>query len=247
MSDKISFILYEKTNLPRYYEINKKILQLAFYGFPAIALICLATTIGMGTFIKTQDHLKKNKTTTISPLQIQNQTLIEKNNELQQLNQQLQNKLASAQASSSPSNESNEKWIAGNSSNKKLSGTFLSIENPKTFIKNNNIHFNFNLSNQLKNKVRLKGFIHVIMKKGNQLFFWPAPSLPPKKLIAPYNSGEAFSTRYFRPVLAKFPIPSMSDKKNQEYHFFVSVYNTAGDIIHQENITQAARKKEQGP
>ena len=241
MSDKLSFIFYEKANLPRYYEINKKIFQLALYGFPTIALACLAGMALTGTYFKAQTDAPKNKTTTAtSRLANKNQKLLLEIQELQQLNQQLQTKLASTPATS----QINDGWIEGKANEKKLPQISLAIESPKAFTKDKKVHFHFNLSNKLKNQTRLRGFVHVIMKKGNKLYFWPSPSLPPKKLTAPYNSGEAFSTRYFRPVASTFPIPPEEDEINQEHFFFIAVYNTLGELIHQESVSPTIARED---
>ena len=245
MSDRLSFIFYEKARLPRYYEINRKIFHLALYGFPTISLLCLTGILLMGAYIKKIPiHIQKNETfADTSQLQDQNKTLVRENQELLQLNQQLQTKLAATPSSSKVGGI----WIEGAPGSKKLpDNNALAIENPKVFIKNKRIHFHFNLSNQLKNKTRLKGFVHVIMKKGNKLFFWPSPSLFPQKLTAPYNSGEAFSTLYFRPVLSVFPLPTKTNSNNQEHLFFVTVHNNLGELIHQELVTPTM-DGEEGP
>ena len=237
MSNRISFIFYEKANLPRYYEINKKIFQLALYGFPTISILCLSGLLLMGVYIKkTPSYTPKIETTHNDTLKFKTQyeTLAKENRELQEINQQLQTKLATTPASSQVGGI----WIEEAPNSKKQSSTSLAIESPKAFIKNKKIRFHFNLSNQLENKVPLKGFVHVIMKKGNELLFWPRSSLSPLRLTAPYNSGEAFSTRYFRPVLSSFPLPSQTSNNEQKYLFVVIVYNTIGDLIHREHITQ---------
>ena len=236
MSNRISFIFYEKENLPRYYEINKKIFQLALYGLPTISLLCIAGILAMGMYLKKIPmHPQEHKAIDNIPSQLlsKNKILIKENQKLQELNKKLQTKLTS----SSTTSQVTDTWIEKSPVSKKPSQTSLAIENPKAFFKNKKIHFHFNLSNKLKNKIPLKGFVHVIMKKDNKLFFWPSPSLSPEKLTAPYDSGEAFSTRYFRPVLSSFPIPPETSSSDQKYLFVISVYSTTGDLIHQENVT----------
>ena len=236
MSNRISFIFYEKDHLPRYYEINKKIFRLTLYGIPAISLLCLAGILTMGIYIKkTLPLVPESKPVDNTPSQFltKNKNLIEENQKLQELNQQLQTKLTHTLTSS----QADSTWIKKVPDSKKRSHTHLAIENPEAFVKNKQIHFHFNLSNQLKNEVPLKGFVHVIMRKGNKLLFWPSTSLSPQKLTAPYDSGEAFSTRYFRPVKSYFPLPTETSSNTQEYLFVIDVYNTTGELIHREHIT----------
>ena len=238
MSNKVSFVFYEKTALPRYYEVNKKIFQMALYGFPSIALLSLAGALVMGVYVKEVRGISLDKATiNPAPLLEENRALSEEIEELQNVVWQLQSKIAEAPTAPKLGGT----WIDSPPNSKIISEISLSIENPRTFIKDNQLHFNFNLSNKLKNQTRLRGFVHVIMKRENGLLFWPSPTLPPDKLTAPYNSGEPFSTRYFRPVSSTFPLPT---KDSNQYVFFITVHGVTGDLLHHQRVEQTIPKED---
>ena len=232
MSNKISFILYEKAALPRHYEINKKIFQMALYGFPGIALVSLAGALLMGVYVKEMRGVSIEQFA-VSPTQFleENKALSEEIEDLQNIVWQLQTKLAETPSTAKVGGT----WIEYPPNSKKITEISISIESPKASIRNNQLHFKFNLSNKLKTQTRLRGFVHVIMKKDNGLFFWPSLTLQSKKLTAPYNSGEPFSTRYFRPVSSVFPLPATGDNK---YVFFIMVHGLTGDLLHYQRVEQ---------
>ena len=95
-TDKLSFILYEKNNSPRYFEIKKAVVRFFVFGLPFLSIISLVL-LAVGVI-----YFKEHRTNTFQKtLEIpiegrqENSDLKQQNEELKAANQDLTQKLTS--------------------------------------------------------------------------------------------------------------------------------------------------------
>ncbi|MCK5074163.1 MAG: hypothetical protein KAQ98_12105 [Bacteriovoracaceae bacterium] len=234
--NKFSFILYEKQNSPKYFEISKSMLRIYFFVLPIVALLSLASIIiGAIYFQNIKNFIKRRESRTIIELKSKNQELSIKHKKLETMNSDFQNKLAST--SKEGLSILNMVRFTSGQTDKSDRSTILVMSPGNTTninpdIKNNKIHLRFNLVNNSGTGKRQAGFLFVIMKIANSVHFYPNKSLTDEKIELIFNRGEYFGFEKLRPVHATFPATSMDGK----ILFKILLFSRLGDLIHKQDI-----------
>ena len=219
-SDKLSFVFYEDTNFPRYYEIQKKMFKFFLYGLPSLALFGIFGMLALGVFLKEQGATLADRLD-----QEEGAALVKQNKKQQELIDDLQNRLTK-----SPTKGTSLPLFLPVRGQKDLTEEFqrlMTVEKATVSLQKDKIRIRFNLVNLAKDNTRIAGIIHVIMKINDKILIWPGKEGPPgPDLQIPFNSGEPFSALRFRPVSADFPpLP-----QGTLAHFWLISHKFNGDL-----------------
>lgn len=257
--DKLSFIMYEDTNLPRYYEVSRNTFKTLIYGIPMILLIAIAVVFLSVTYIrKIKLDIKQNDPNLVRKFKLANLQFMKKTKDLQRANRDLMKRLLlnTKRAAVVPPVEITKqekqkvevpwqlfKHIPGQKNI--LSKSYLQVQSHKITQTEENLSLKFDLVNTSREKIRMSGFLHVILQINNQLIVWPRGSLDSDSLQITYNSGESFATSKFRPVGATFPltVPQVGEHRKQELTFWVVAHNITGDLLHRQIIRESIELK----
>lgn len=234
--NKLSFILYEENNAPKYFEVKKSFLKFILVGLPIVALASLAV-VAIGTVyfkqIKTMAERKEPKI--IAELRTENETLKAKQEELVLLTKELENRLAAPASGDEVSGLASLSLFQAAQGQKDLTQKpLLTIENVRAELGKDNILFSFRLVNQTIDNNKLAGFVFVMMRVGETIYFYPADSIPENDMKLSFNRGEPFATSRFRPVEATFPKPA----KSTQALFKILIFSRTGDLIHKKIISR---------
>lgn len=233
--DKLSFILYTKDNSPRYYEVKKSYYKFLTVGLPMITFISLCALVAIGVYFKQLEVLAKRKEpVVINQLRESNITLGQKIEELESLNRNLENKLASPVA--------NEREFSTLSLFKQVQGQkdlskspALTFEEIEVVPSDNDLTLNFKIVNAAKDGSRQAGYLFVVMKSGNQVAVYPEDSFERDEMQLAFNKGEYFATSRFRPVRAVFNrVPGA-----REVLFKVIIFSSTGDLVQKQIVSQS--------
>jgi hypothetical protein len=233
-ANKLSFILYEKDQTPKYFEVRKSIIKLILFGLPAMTIASFVVVAVIMTYFQ---YLKQQSKKQI-PRMIQtlNEEKNELNNEIKVLkgfNQKLQLKLAS----SSVAPQSTLPIFTIPPGQQNLTGKYpLEIENLKSKIvdENKNIALYFDLINKDLGGKRISGYLFVVMRQGNKILFYPKESIDTSYAPITFNKGESFAFSNLRPV--RKSVFEINDFKTPVF-FKILIYSLSGDIIFTQDIT----------
>ena len=233
-NDKLSFILYTKQLAPRYYEVSKRYFKFLTVGLPMITFVCIAGLIAFAVYFKQLEVLAKRKEPiVINNLRHENTSLSSKIKELEMLNKDLENKLASpVQTNREFSTLSLFKQIQGQKDLSKSPA--LTLEEVEVVPVENDIALNFKIVNATKDGTRQAGYLFVVMKSGNQVALYPEDSFERDEMQISFNKGEYFATSRFRPVRAVFPRVSGT----REVLFKIIIFSATGDLIQKQIVSQ---------
>ncbi|MBI2518820.1 MAG: hypothetical protein HYV97_00305 [Bdellovibrio sp.] len=240
---KYSFLLYEKRNPPRYFEVQKSTLRLIFFILP----LCFALLTGLTYYslrkyfkIRHQDH--QIVPSVVDQFNAERLSLQTEIKDLHALNQELQAKLAAPQMLP----PSAEGALASNVFDiftqihgmKDLSNTnIFTIEDPEVIFIKDQLHFRFNIVNQTKENQKYSGHVFVIFKDENAYHVYPSESMSADNFKIQFNQGEAFATTRFRPVEATFKVPP----RGEQGVFNVFIFSRTGDLVHKQTFIKKLR------
>ncbi|MBL6991654.1 MAG: hypothetical protein ISR65_17870 [Bacteriovoracaceae bacterium] len=227
-NNKLSFILYQKNQLPKYFEINKTFLRLLLVGVPLISLIMLITLLVAGFYFKELTiRAKSTIVPTITKLTKANDLLQKQIATSKEFSQQLQQKLGSKQLPTLASlplfrPTPGMQDLTGNKNFTIDSEAIeiLSIEGA--------VNINFPLINANIDEQKLSGYIFVVIKTLSTIQVYPFRDTPFDQISLSFITGESFSIQRFKMVNATFlPLP----KNTKEIFIKIIIFSRTGDLL----------------
>lgn len=238
-SNNLSFILYEKKHPPKYFQVNRSFFRFLIIGLPLLAFISVMILIGGALYLK---KMKMEETAlkpqTLHELKQENQQLLKRQRKLNLLNIQLQKKLNISQFPKKEGTVPEDNFSPSSS----LS-SFLDLRKDRLFINDQEVVFQFNMVNKIKDKVQIKGYFSVMMKQKNLFSFYPNYSIN-EDFQSTYDLGETFSFSRLRPVKARFPLSMPLEKGGGEILFKVLIHSKNGELLHRQVFRKHYQKRE---
>lgn len=232
--NKISFILYEGSQAPKYFEISKSMLKFIVFGLPFITLIAISLLAAGGIYFKQIKTMAERKEPEIIQLlKLEKLALEKKEEDALKMNEELIAKLSSTTAPSVGLTGLNIFSATAGSLDKTQTPVF-EIQEDEVLPAANKIHFRFNVVNLTKDNSKLAGYIFVLMKHQDSLHLYPKGSIPTDQFEVKYSKGESFATRRFRSTEAIFPKPKTSGVAL----FKVIIFSRSGDLLHKKIISK---------
>lgn len=227
---KLSLIFYENEKQPRYYEINRPLVRALLIGLPIITLISVVSLLfGTAYFKELKLMAEKKEPKIIEELREKNIGLIKRFKEVGSLNLVLQNKLNSNPVSDLDS-LSLFKPVKGQED--KTHTPLISINEIKYQLGDNNLDIEFTMANLTKEQEKLAGFVFVILKTKNSLYYYPLKAIQENDIQMAFNQGEYFAFSRFRPVKASFN----TSNKIDDFMVKILIFSRTGDLIHKKMI-----------
>ncbi len=234
---KLSFIIYEPGNSPRYFEIKKSLFRFLFFGLPTIALLCALAISTMGVYFKQIQYLNETKEPTIiNQLKQEKTQLVNKLKELETERDNLTNKLTLGNKSQKGALNSLQFFKQSAGRRDLTKSPELTLEEIEITPLSESLEVDFKIVNLTQETRRVSGYIFVIMQAGNQINVWPNNAFADKEMQIEFNNGELFATSRFRPVKAIFSLP-----KANEALFKTLIFNKTGDLIFRQIISRNIR------
>lgn len=228
MNDKkVSMIVYQKNDRPKYYEINKRQLKVLLTSLPIITVVCLTTLIaGLIYFRDIRLAAQKKEPIIIQNLRNQLAELKDESKETFELNKQLESKLAQTDvASDSIAPLTLFKLTTGQQD---LSNSpIINIEDFQISHNESELQLKFNIVNIDDGETRQSGYFFVLMMTGNTYTFFPRDALVPSETQLSYNKGSYFSVARFRPVETNFELPN----NRGQALFKILIFSRTGDLL----------------
>jgi len=236
-SKKLGFLVYEAENAPRYYEIKKSLLKFILYGLPLVTMVLLGIVLlGSLYFEQISERAKRKEPAIIKELRETVSGLETKLAETQVLTKDLEERLAKGDTSTDVIKSTMGLFLPVPGMQDLTRTPNLSIENIDLILSGDRIQMKFNIINQTKNNEKLAGYIFVLMKQGDKIYFFPESSLQQNEFKVRFNSGESFATQRFRPVdNVYFPYnPSLGT----DYLFKILIFSRTGDLLYKQLINK---------
>jgi hypothetical protein len=236
--NKISLILYEQKNVPRYIEIDKRLLRLILFIMPLITLVSLSLLIGgVIYFKKGKQDVVYQESKELNDLKDSQDSLNREKEQLLKEIDELQSRLSSAPTMASttegPGNALFQLIRTSNGYKDLTAEKLLSIQEIKTVKEINDLMFSFTMANSTPEEKTIAGHAIVIMRTNDTLQIYPTSGLSPE-LQFPYNNGETFSFTRLRPVNARFNLPA----NVTDLTFRILIFSRTGDLIYHQLINQ---------
>jgi hypothetical protein len=229
--DKYSFIVYSKERSPQMYQISKGMVGLLYYGFPFVTLASLLSLAGFVLYFdQIRLNVEKKEPVLIAKLRTEKTELETQLNDSLEFSKELQKKLLEP-VSSGSSTLSYFKITPGFQDYS--STPVFGIEEGEAFNDQKNIHFRFNIINLDQNSDKRAGFVWVLFKSNDRIFFYPAQTSSTDEFQLNFSEGESFATTRFRPVEALFPLPP---KGQDNFLFKVLIFSRTGDLVHKQTF-----------
>jgi hypothetical protein len=236
VKNKVSLIVYDEKESPKYLEISRTGLKFIFFGLPALSIVCLVLLLGMTIYFKQIKTMAERKEPTeILRLKNLNAELTAEKAALATSQEELLLRLGATSVSTGGAMGIPLFKIA-QGANDLSTSPVINIETPVAEIVQEGIKFNFNLVNLTKDNARLAGHIFVLMKLGDSLSVYPPSAMNTEEFGISYNLGEAFATSRFRPVEIVFEKPTT--KKVNDALFKILIFSRTGDLLHKKTIVQ---------
>lgn len=228
---KLSFIIYDENQAPRYYELSKGLLRFIVFVLPTLALISILITIAGFLYFKQIRHFAQMKEPQIiSDLKQEIVTLKEQTASLDKERESLLVKLGQG-TKDATSLESLLLFKPSPGRKDLTKSPNLRIEEVEATQQGQNINLDFKILNLTKDQSRISGFIFVVMKDGDNLVTWPNGSMADQEMDISFNKGELFSTSRFRPVKVSFP-----PTKEKDLLFKIVIFSRTGDLIYKQLV-----------
>lgn len=236
-SKKLGFLVYEAENAPRYYEIKKSLLKFILYGLPLVTMVLLGIVLlGSIYFEQISERAKRKEPAIIKELRETVSGLETRLAETQVLTKDLEERLAKGDTSSDVIKSTMGLFLPVPGMQDLTRTPNLAIENIDPILSGDRIQMKFNIINQTKNNEKIAGYIFVLMKQGDKIYFFPENSLQQNEFKVRFNSGESFATQRFRPVdNVYFPYnPSLGT----DYLFKILIFSRTGDLLYKQLINK---------
>lgn len=222
---KFTFILYEGEQVPRYFNMSKNLFRFLFYGLPAWSFITLIfLTVASVYFNEIRNHVKRSEPTSIRNLKETVATYLKEKNELTTENQELLKKISESAIQGEFPTLSLYKRPYGQ---KDLTNPpNFEIEDIQFIPNNETMVFKFNIVNITQSNEKRAGYIHLLVKTKDALYFYPQKSI--NEFLISFDQGEPFATSRFRPVEAIFPMPP----EGEQFLAKILIFSRSGDLLH---------------
>ncbi len=228
----LSVLVYRGESSPRLYRLNKNFIKFTITVLPFIALFALAGLTFLTLRIQSiKEEIKLQEPELVSKLQAELAVLHDRNHDLESFNKDLQERLVSGENIdlTGMSALSLFRPVAGmqNLSHSPL----LTIDNFEVNYRENEVEFNFHITNQTANNERLSGYLFVIFKAGPTIHLYPRSSGGQDNFQLSFTDGESFATQRFRPVdNIRFPI----SQQNERGLLQIVIFSRTGDLLHRQ-------------
>jgi hypothetical protein len=230
-SKKLSFLVYENSESPKYFELKKSYFKFILMGLPSISFISIIALIFCGIYFKQiREMARRKEPAIIEKLRSERDGLAVKLKESNGLNINLQNKLASTTVTSSTVDISTLDLFKKTTGMTDLSASAkFTVERLDVIPQGNKIQLYFELVNQTKDSSKIAGYIFVVMKNKDQFLFYPKSATIEDDLQIAFNRGESFAMSRLRKVdKAIFPAP----KKSTTLYFKILIFSRTGDLLY---------------
>lgn len=225
---KLSVILYQDGDKPKYYELNKAQMKTLIVGLPIITTACLVLLIFGALSLKTlRVQAERKEPKIILDLRTELADLEKKSEDIFKLNDELTTKLSTTteQAVSSTLPLTLFRATPGQQD---LSQTpSLNVEDFEFNVQDQEVAIKFNLVNQDPDGPRQTGTIFILMMTGNTYTFYPQDALSADETKLVFSKGEFFSAARFRPVEARMILPPRFGAAL----FKVLIFSRTGDLV----------------
>ena len=226
---KLSFIIYDVSKAPRYYEISRKLFRSLFWGIPGFSIFCIVfALISLLAYQQLKKNIDQVDPEVVSELKAANSLLSEEKASTDKLIKELQDKINQTTKVTDANPLSILQLYSTVPDANDLSQTpSLSMDSFQTVVENGQTVVRFNLVNVTKDSARISGFIFVVLRLEQSLYFYPESSFSDGDLQVLFSNGEIFATSRFRPVEANFPPPN----KPTTALVKILIFSRTGDLM----------------
>ncbi len=229
-SKKLSFLVYENSESPKYFELKKSYFKFILMGLPSISFISIIALIFCGIYFKQiREMASRKEPAIIQEMRLERDALSLRLNESETLSASLQNKLA-AGTSGKVTNISTLDLFRKTPGMIDLSvAAKFTVEKLDVVPIGNKIQLYFELVNQTNDNSKIAGYLFVIMKDKDEFLFYPKSSTIEDDLQISFNRGESFAMSRLRKVEnAIFLAP----KKSTTLYFKIIIFSRTGDLLY---------------
>lgn len=225
---KLSVILYQDGDKPKYYELNKAQMKTLIVGLPILTSISIILLIVGALSLKTlRVQAERKEPKIILDLRSELADLEKKSEDVFKLNEELISKLSTSTEQVGPSTLPLTLFRTTPGQQDLSQTPSLNVEDFEFNLKEKEVHIKFNLVNQDPDGPRQTGTIFIIMMTGNTYTFYPQDALSPDETKLVFNKGEFFSAARFRPVEARMILPPRFGSAL----FKVLIFSRTGDLV----------------
>ena len=230
---KLSFLLFENHQTPKFFEINPSILKFLLFVFPFITFLSVILVIAGAYYFKDiRVMVQKKEPVIIGQLKEKNAQLLGTQDQLKGEIEKLEAKLRSPITVDLDSLS----LFQMTPGQKDLTKTPpVRTDNIAIKSDNNGTKVSFNIVNLSSEDTRVAGYFIILAKGSEQIQFYPKSVFVDDQFKIIYNKGEYFATSRFRPVNITFPHIKSSNK------LIVTVYifSRFGDLIYKEVLEES--------
>ena len=228
-----SFILYEESKAPNYFEVNRPLLGKLLIALPLVAFISAAALLATAVYFKSISlKAELSEPRIMRELRTENLALQGQISKLQAETKLFESKLAQGSADSDlmPLNI----FKAAPGMQDLTNNPAFSLDNFEAELAGGKVAIKFNIVNTTKENERLAGYIFVAMRSGDTLQLYPRGSFNPDDFTITFHRGESFVTSRFRPVELAFPLPEGA----RNALIKVVIFSRTGDILHKKTLAK---------
>lgn len=232
LKNKLSIIVYEGETPPRYFELTKKKLRFLITALPLITVTSLTIVlIGVVYYDQIKESVQQQHPVIIDQLQEQLNTVQSRNDDLENFNRDLQERLASGDDVQMAGVETISLFRPVAGMQVLTDRPLLTIDNEEVRRRGEEVQFSFHITNQTPENERLRGYLFVLMKSNNSIHIYPKDGMAQQSFQLGFTSGEPFATQRFRPVEnITFPLP----QDQRRALFKIIIFSRSGDILHRQ-------------
>ena len=225
---KLSFLLFENHQTPKFFEINPAVLRFLLFIFPLITFLSLIIVFAGAYYFKDiRVMVQKKEPVIINQLKGENNQLLQTQEQLKAEIKKLEKRLTTP-VSIQLDTLSLFQLTPGL---KDLSANPpLKTDNIKITSDASGTRVNFNIVNKSSEETRVAGYFIIFAKGKEQIEFYPKAIFSENAFKVAYNQGEYFATSRFRPVNIKFS--NLKSEKNLVVTVYI--FSRFGDLIFKE-------------
>lgn len=233
-SNEISCLVYDNEGPPRYYFIRRNWIKRIIFATSAITLISLLVSLGLVVYFKEiRQMIIKKEPMIIGELKNKNKDLNNQIVELNELTEQLQQKLVASPVGAKEAAKGLTPYLSlfmPVPGQQDLSHTPpIDLENfAAKKVNDQTLELTFNIINKTKNNRKIAGHLFVLLRHKKGLLLYPESNWPVADLQLPFTQGERFAATRFRPVKAEFSWAESADN----LMFQILIFSRTGDLIH---------------
>lgn len=226
--EKLSLVIYEHDQRPRFFELSKSTFRTLLLGLPLITLVAV---IALGSvliyFREIRAVAMRKEPQIIQALKDETLRLEAREQELLVTNKELELKLATTDVDSEGLSATLGLFKLTPGIEDLSANPILGIEDVTVKSLNDKVILNFNLVNLLSETDRQVGYIFALLISGNKVHVYPEDAFNESDPLISFNKGEYFATARFRPVEAQFSNTSIGNKGLVK----VLLFSRTGDLL----------------